>query len=373
MLLLTLLVLRNFLNMQDVLDKYNVNWLAIWEPMYDTTTPQGRMIINTMMNLAQFEAENTGSRINQVFDYKVKQGEVISGTVPFGYRIENKHLIPDDNAPIVKDLFEYYDRTNCIADLTRYAIEKHGIDKHPSTWRRFLKITKYAGFYRGNDEYCTPIISRELFNNVQRKLAMNIKGSEKNERRTYIFTGLLKCYSCGLTMTGVPINCKSRNGTPHTYYGYRCHRRYDPNGHCNGTRIRFESTLEKNLINTLSEQLEKYIFDIEASEKPKEDIAKKKAAITRKISRLKELYVNDLITLEEYKSDREVYETELSCLDAGGLEPEHRDLTMYRELLQKDIKAFYYSLDRKQRQFFWRSILKEIHWSKDGVITPVFL
>ena len=43
--------LRNFLNMQDTLDKYNCDWLAIWEPMYDSSTPQGRMIINTMARI----------------------------------------------------------------------------------------------------------------------------------------------------------------------------------------------------------------------------------------------------------------------------------------------------------------------------------
>lgn len=52
--------IRHYLNFQDTLDRYNVNWLAIWEPIYDTSTPQGRLIINQMMSIAQFEAENTG-------------------------------------------------------------------------------------------------------------------------------------------------------------------------------------------------------------------------------------------------------------------------------------------------------------------------
>ena len=79
--------LKNFLVMQDILDKHDCNWLAIWETMYDSSTPQGRMIINTMVNLAQFEAEQTGQRIRQVFAYKSQQGEVLSGKVPLGYKI----------------------------------------------------------------------------------------------------------------------------------------------------------------------------------------------------------------------------------------------------------------------------------------------
>ena len=33
--------LKNFLSMQEILDKNNCNWTAIWEPIYDGSTPQG--------------------------------------------------------------------------------------------------------------------------------------------------------------------------------------------------------------------------------------------------------------------------------------------------------------------------------------------
>jgi DNA invertase Pin-like site-specific DNA recombinase len=64
---------RHYTATQEILDKNNVGWLAIWEPVYDTTTPQGRLIVNQMMSIAQFEAENTGQRIRQVQAYKLSQ------------------------------------------------------------------------------------------------------------------------------------------------------------------------------------------------------------------------------------------------------------------------------------------------------------
>ena len=57
--------LKHYLNTQEVLDKYNVPWIAIWEN-YETRTPQGRLMVNQMLSFAQFEAEQTGQRINQV-------------------------------------------------------------------------------------------------------------------------------------------------------------------------------------------------------------------------------------------------------------------------------------------------------------------
>ena len=94
--------IKHYLNMMEVLDSHNVGWLAIWEPVYDTTTPQGRLIVNQMMSIAQFEAENTGQRIRQVQAYKLSQKEVISGaTTNEGIRQKTRYArdktgIPQD-------------------------------------------------------------------------------------------------------------------------------------------------------------------------------------------------------------------------------------------------------------------------------------
>ena len=37
--------IRHYLNTQEVLDKYNVPWRAIWES-FETQTPQGRFMVN---------------------------------------------------------------------------------------------------------------------------------------------------------------------------------------------------------------------------------------------------------------------------------------------------------------------------------------
>lgn len=105
---------RHYTAAQAILDKHGVGWTAIWEPIYDTTTPQGRLIVNQMMSIAQFEAENTGQRIKQVQAYKVTQGEVISGNAPYGYRIENKHLVPSEDAESVLLAFQTFERTGSI-------------------------------------------------------------------------------------------------------------------------------------------------------------------------------------------------------------------------------------------------------------------
>ena len=60
------------------------------------------------MTFAELEAENDSVRIRDVFDYKYRQGEVLSGKVPLGYSIENKHLAPNQDAGKALHIFQFY-------------------------------------------------------------------------------------------------------------------------------------------------------------------------------------------------------------------------------------------------------------------------
>ena len=51
---------RHYTRTQEILDKHGVPWFAIWEPVYDVSTPQGKLIIHQMMSIAEFEAANPG-------------------------------------------------------------------------------------------------------------------------------------------------------------------------------------------------------------------------------------------------------------------------------------------------------------------------
>lgn len=161
--------IKHYLNMMDVLDSHNVGWLAIWEPVYDTTTPQGRLIVNQMMSIAQFEAENTSQRIKQVQAYKLSQKEVISGTTTAGYRIENKHLVPDDNAPYVRAAFEMYSACGNLNEVMREYGLKHGMPGTKPAFRRMLMSPLYKGeHYTGVKDFCPAIVPPDLWEEYRR-------------------------------------------------------------------------------------------------------------------------------------------------------------------------------------------------------------
>lgn len=355
---------RHYTATQELLDKHGVTWSAIWEPIYDTTTPAGRLIVNQMMSIAQFEAENTSQRIRSVMAYKVSQGEAVTGKTPIGYRIRDKHLVIEpDEAEAIRKIFQRYAEFGSLNDTARFA-QGLGYMIHKQNLKWILKNRKYIGEHRGNKEYCPPIIDRDLFEDIQRKLKMNVS---KSAKRTYIFTGLLKCACCGRRMASMHDATKGKEG--YTYY--RCPAYYVPPRSCENKRIIGEKVIEKYLVDE-AQKIAKDI-QIKAEEKRKEvkDTAKQRAAIDRKIERLKELFLAELISLDEYKADRADLENQKAELTA---ETPSRDLSGVSEILSiKDLKSLIDTMSPSERQYLWRGLIKEILFYPDRHFEVHFL
>ena len=61
--------IAEYYKVQEVLEKYHVDWRTIHED-YDTTTASGRLKINIMLSVAQDEADRTSERIKAVNEMK---------------------------------------------------------------------------------------------------------------------------------------------------------------------------------------------------------------------------------------------------------------------------------------------------------------
>lgn len=343
---------RHYVNTMEVWDAHGVGWTAIWEPMYDTTTPQGRLVVNQMMSIAQFEAENTSQRIRAVMEYKVAQGEAVTGTVPIGYQIRDKHLvIVPEEAELVRQVFAEYSMTGSINAATRLynrsgsTLTKRGI-------RGMLTNRKYIGEHRGNLQYCPPIVDKALFDDIQRKIGMNVSASSKY---TNIFRGVLKCGCCGRRMAAV-----HRRGET----SYRCPNYYVPPRRCINKAVIKEQTVEEYLIAQLPQTATEAIAK-DTAERQQVDTSKQVAAIDRKLTRLKELYLADMMTLDEYKQDR----TELDAQKADLLtaaEPPKKDLSALRDFLAiKDLRGLIDGLEQTEKQYLWRGVIREIRFYPD--------
>lgn len=361
--------IRHYLNLQDTLDRYGVYWLAIWEPIYDTSTPQGRLIINQMMSIAQFESENTGQRIRQVQSFKVSKGEVISGSTPPGYSIVNKHLVPNEHADAVRDVFKHYSLTGNLHETMRYAAAYGVFPSTSSAFHNILSNPTYIGVKRDNPSFCEPIIDNALFADVQRKLSMNVKISQK---RTYIFSGLIRCAECGCVMAGLQQHVSSRNKTPMN--AYRCAKRYSSGGlrRCDNTKVMREHILEKYLLDNIRPLIKDLVLQYKVRQKPQRNAKKQIEKLEKKKTRLKDLYLSGMITLDEYKTDRESIDTQIASVTPKNA-PKCHDTTLLEDFIAKDIESLYGDFTASERRYLWRSVIKEIRFDKNRNIEIIFL
>lgn len=364
----------DYYKVMEVLEAHNCGWKTTDEE-YDTTTANGRLYINVKLSIAQNEADICGERIDVVFDSKIAHGTVISGSAPFGYRInkEKKLEIVPDQAEIVKEAFNHFERTISKLTTIKYIRGQFGVNWCCATFQRMLSEKLYTGIYsrngRYNEHFCPPIISLEQFDRVQALLKKNARSSPSG--RVYLFTSLLICEECNHRLVGTQMSKKCAKGMK-IYNYYRCNQNFQ-RGRCSHSKRLSESKVEAWLFDHLSEELERTKLDWEtqAAEKKRAATSAEKAALKTKLTRLKELYVNGLIEIEEYKKDYEIYTAALQQIQEPEIEPAP-DYSAVETLLQDGFKDIYDTLTREEKRTLWRSAIKEIKVNNDNEITSIF-
>lgn len=361
---------RHYTATQEILDRCAVSWTAIWEPIYDTTTPQGRLIVNQMMSIAQFEAENTGQRIRQVQAYKITKGEVISGNTPYGYKIENKHLVPSENAETVLLAFQTFERTGSINGSMMELAGLPGLPRIQKDFKKMLKNPIYIGKYRGNDHFCEPIIPLPLWEHVQELLPKNIKS---NQRQTYIFSGLIRCGECGCSFAA-NTRRRRRGNYLQIIHQYRCPKHFMRKpSQCTNPKVLNENVLERYLVDNLSEMINQTIVEYEKEARPARDKAARIAKLQGKVDKLKELFINDLISLEEYKTDKENLMAQIESIQAEAAEEPTVNTEALKAIQQMNFRGIYEGMNPEERRRFWRAIVKSIRFDQERNIDVIFL
>jgi hypothetical protein len=94
---------------------------------FNTTTSMGRLTLNILLSFAQFEREVTAERIRDKVAASRRKGMWMGGVPPFGYRVENrKLLIDDEHAEHVRWIFARFLEIGSGTELAR-EVAKRGI------------------------------------------------------------------------------------------------------------------------------------------------------------------------------------------------------------------------------------------------------
>ena len=336
--------IKEYYKVQDILDRYKVDWKAINEE-YDTSTASGRLYVNIKLSIAQDEADRTSERIKDVQDQLVAQGKVLGGKVPFGYKIVDKRLAFGDNINITKDAIDYYLLHQSAHDTTGHLNDLYGTTFDHQSLLRLLRNPILKGEYRGNTAYCDPLIDADKWSDLQAVIDRNVKHA--SDKRIYLFTGLIRCPVCGRRMGAFHSN---------GYNYYRCNKHYD--NRCDMKHTVSEANTEKWLLENIEDDYKVYVT-IRPKQK-KESPQKYKD----RLARLNDMYLMGNISKDEYKTKSADIQQKIAeiqkkpCLKTQNFASNWKDL--------------YQELDAEHRRSFWRNIVKEIAVSLEGQAFAVF-
>ena len=214
------------------LKKNGVRVISATENISDN--PEGIILESVLEGMAEFYSRELAQKVTRGMHETALKGNSCGGAIPLGYKIENKKFVLDPlTAPIVAEAFERYANGETVTEICqdfnkRKLRTNKGAEFNKNSFKNVFKNERYLGIYTYKDvriEGGMPaIVTREVFDKVQRRLHTNAQSPGRGKGRTdYLLTGKLFCGHCGTTMVG---DCGTGTGGK-LYHYYTCRRRRD--------------------------------------------------------------------------------------------------------------------------------------------------
>ena len=169
-------------------------------------------MLNIAFGQSKYFVDNLRENVKRRLRQKIRNG-VWPGWAPVGYLNNPKTRMIDidkNKMPKVKKLFELYatgeHNLKSLADWCKENNLKGNLNKEisPSNIHRILQNIFYIGLMKYKGEIFegkhTPLILKEFFDKVQEILRRRGK-PQKQKKHNFVFLGLMKCASCGCSIT----------------------------------------------------------------------------------------------------------------------------------------------------------------------------
>ncbi len=251
---------------------------------YLPDTPERIIMESIFEGYAEYYSAELSQKVKRGMRESRNKGNFTGGTLIYGYKVENKKVIIDDEqAEVVRFIYNQYSIgvfvKDIISNLASKCILNRGKPFARNTVYNILKNEKYSGIYRFNDEVFDniypQIVPTDTFNIVRKKIEKNRYGKQSTET-VYLLRNKIKCGYCGSSIAAE--SGTSKTGEKKRYY--KCMGRKFHNG-CTKSMHRKEFLEEFVLIAILGYLTDKTKLDsmVKILLKQQDDLAKENVAL----------------------------------------------------------------------------------------------
>ncbi|QSF46528.1 recombinase family protein [Paenibacillus tianjinensis] len=233
--------LLDLLNLIDMFQNCEVSFVSISES-FDTNTPSGRLTLQVLGAVAEFERERIRERVFENMFHAATTGKWLTQS-PYGYDLLDKSLVINDKeADIVRRVYDLYLNEGLGFYSIAKRLNEEGIpSRQRKEWSiRAIKLMLTNPAYKGtlvwnridsskskrkdkdesewvNVEDCLPvIIEKPIWESVQRRKGQTSM-APRAQTSPHLLGGMLRCGNCG---SGMSIGF---SGSPSKRYRvYRC-------------------------------------------------------------------------------------------------------------------------------------------------------
>jgi len=252
---------------KSILKKRGVRVLSARENI--TSDASGILLESMLEGLAEYFSAENSQKVIRGMALTAEKCEFTGSGVPLGYKIvDKKFAINEEEAPVVKRIFDMYLSNKTMAEIIRYLNENgvktsRGNPFAKDSIRNILTNRKYLGIYifKGKE---TPggiprIIDDTTFEQAQILLEKNKKAPARTKtvEENYLLTTKLFCGHCKAAMTGM--SGKSGTGKIHQYYACVTNRKHGDCKKKNVQKVYIENAVIDGVLSILTDD---YIKDI---------------------------------------------------------------------------------------------------------------
>lgn len=326
------------------LEKYDCSLECAMDDI-NTSTANGRFFVRMLTVLSQLEIERVSERTKFGLVGAIKDGHIpVRKTL--GFMRDNKKLIINPNeSDIVLRIFDLYLKGNSYQRIANIFNKENVLNKkwYDTTILKILSNPLYKGDYISGGRTGTPvlyegvvdpIVSKKMWEECQIQTRKNTRNYTR--RNDYIFFQKIMCSKCHRIMA-----CKAPGGSKKKYIYYKCDK-------CK-TSIN-ENKLTTLLVDEISSIME---YDITVKkffapllkhkiENVNELLNKEINSLKDKLIRLKDAYLNNIISIEEFKTDKNSLENKIRQIEEK--QKEERELDKYNFtfediMLKRDLES----------------------------------